>query len=92
MTDEKIVGIPLNKRGTERLQVSERETEGKGVFVDVRKFYLVVKPEGDLEYLPTKKGVSLSPEVWAMVIDVLLKSRGGEIRDLIADRELANKV
>lgn len=82
MTDSKVVGIPLNKRGTERLQVSERETEGKGLFVDVRKFYLVIKEDtGETDYLPTKKGISLSPEVWAMVIDELLKKP--EIKGLV---------
>lgn len=87
MTDQNVVGIPLNKRGTERLQIAERESAGKGVFVDVRKFYLVVedgtkdKAEGELSYLPTKKGISLSHHVWAMVIDELLKNP--EIKGLV---------
>lgn len=83
MTDTKTVRIPLNKRGTEVLQISERESEKGGLFIDVRKFYLSVQEgTGEIEYLPTKKGTSLSPEAWAMVIDEI--SKNGQVCSLIS--------
>ena len=56
MEDAMIVG-EIQKLGTDKIIVTVKEFKGK-TYIDVRNFY----ENDDGEMMPTKKGISLTPE------------------------------
>ena len=70
MADEKELVHSFDKSPTEQIQVSLSEYKGK-TYVDLRIYYKA----NDGEYRPTKKGITLSPD--------LLPELGEAVRKLI---------
>jgi len=66
-TTERIIG-EIGKKDSEKIIISQKEYNGFG-YIDIRQFFL-----GDNgEWLPSKKGVTLSPNKIKILIDILQK-------------------
>jgi hypothetical protein len=60
----------FEKNPTEKIKITISEFK-KRKFVDIRTFYL----DDNMEWQPTKKGVTVPPDLLDMVIDALNKAK-----------------
>ena len=77
MSDEKNLLATISRNDTERLEISINEFKGKK-YLDLRTFYTT---DGGGSWLPTKKGVTISPDNLELLKDAVEKAMD-ELKDV----------
>ena len=72
MSDEKNLLATISRNDTERLEISINEFKGKK-YLDLRTFYTT---DGGDSWLPTKKGVTISPDNLELLKDAIEQAMG----------------
>ena len=76
MSEEKNLLTTIPRSATERIEVSINEYKGKK-YLDLRTFYTT---DGGANWLPTKKGITVSPDNLELLKDAIEQAMG-ELKD-----------